>query len=140
MRGLENIFYNKKIIATIYRRYLSVKGLKFFTDLSNFFQIGIHERTKGVSLIPHIHKLDKPLSINTIQEVLFVQHGRIRIKFYTSSGDLITKKILKTGDCVLLISDGHGVDFLEDSRVLEIKQGPYPGSAHAKIHLKRIIE
>lgn len=137
MKGLEHIYHKKKIVATIFRKNISVSGLKFFTDLHNPFQIGIHQKSKGIKLAPHIHRLEKPLIIKTIQEILFVIKGKIRVTLYSKEGKVISRKILKKGDCVLFIDKGHGVDFLEDSRVFEIKQGPYPGSQFAKIYYNK---
>jgi hypothetical protein len=59
-------------IAMIFKNSIPIDGVKFFTSENNPFQIGIHSRKKGVKLAPHIHLLDKPLTITTIQEVLFV--------------------------------------------------------------------
>lgn len=137
MNGVEDIYSGKKLIAKVFRKSIKVSGVKFFTPLSNPFQVGIHQRMKGLTLSPHVHKLDQPLKIETIQEILFVQKGEIRITFYTKNGKLLTDKILGTGDSVLLIDGGHGVEFLEDSRVFEVKQGPYPGSKSAKIYLNK---
>lgn len=137
MNGVENIHSGKKLIAVVFRNSIKVSGVKFFTESKNPFQIGIHQRPKGLSLAPHVHKLDRPLIINTIQEILLVQKGKIKITFYTTKGKLITAKILDLGDSVLLIDGGHGVEFLADSRVFEVKQGPYPGSQSAKIYINK---
>lgn len=135
MSDVENIQSGKKLIAVVIRNNIKVSGVKFFTASKNPFQIGIHQRPKGLTLAPHVHKLDRPLIINTIQEILLVQKGKIKITFYTTKGKLITVKILDLGDSVLLMDGGHGVEFLEDSRVFEVKQGPYPGSQFAKKYI-----
>ena len=131
----ETVEHNGEQIALILRKNLKVDGLEFFTQQDNPFQVGIHNRPKGLKLSPHFHHLDKPLIIDTIQEILIVQKGKIRITFYSSDSKVITKKILGEGDSILLMSEGHGVDFLQDSQVLEIKQGPYPGPSSAKIYI-----
>lgn len=137
MKGLEHIYHKKKIAATVFRKDIPVSGLKFFTGLHNPFQIGIHQKSKGIKLAPHIHRLEKPLIIKTIQEILFVLKGKIRITIYSRQGKIISKKILYSGDSILLMEEGHGVDFLEESRVFEVKQGPYPGSQFAKIYYNK---
>lgn len=134
MKGIEKIYYKDRVAAIVFRRNIPVQGLKFFTGDLNPFQVGIHSRKKGTKLSPHIHEIVKPLTIKTIQEILFVQDGRIRLTLYNKNGEVIDKKILKPGDSVLLIAEGHGVDFLEDARIFEVKQGPYPGTKHAKIY------
>ena len=39
----------------------------------------------------------------------------------------IATRFLKTGDTVILASAGHGIKVLQESLILEIKQGPYAG-------------
>ncbi len=135
MKNKETVNHDGKQIALILRKNLKVDGLEFFTQQDNPFQVGVHNRPKGIKLSPHFHHLDKPLVIDTIQEILIVQKGKISITFYSSDSKVITKKILREGDSILLMSEGHGVDFLQDSQVLEIKQGPYPGPSSAKIYI-----
>jgi len=126
MKGVEKIYKGKKLIAIIFRNYIKVDGLNFFTENDNFFQIGAHNRKKGLKLKPHIHNVEEPLIINKVQEWILVQEGKIRVTLYTKKGDVIIKKILSRGDSILLIDEGHGVDFVEDSKLFEIKQGPFP--------------
>lgn len=134
--GVERIIIKGKMVAIVFRKHLAVDGIQFFTEDYNPFQIGVHERKKGVALTPHVHRLENPLTITVIQELLFVQSGKIRVTLYTKDGTVIEQKILKTGDSILLMEEGHGVEFLRDSRLFEIKQGPYPGTTHAKLYLK----
>lgn len=136
MKGIEEVFSKDKLVAIIYRKDIPVDGVRFLTDDNNPFQIGIHSRLKGIKLSPHIHKVDHSFVINSIQELLYVVSGKIRVTFYSHKGEIVGRKILTDGDSVLFISEGHGVDFLENSRIFEIKQGPYPGITHAKIFFK----
>jgi len=132
VKNIEKVESSKKLIALIYRSNIKVDGVKFLTDRKNPFQVGIHNRQKGVSLPPHIHRLDSLLTIKTVQEFLYVVDGKIRVTLFTEKGKKITRKTLSPGDSILIISGGHGVDFLEDARIIELKQGPYPGPSKAK--------
>ncbi len=135
MKGVESITHKGKVIAIIFRSTLSVAGVQFFTGVENFFQVGFHKQPEGLKLTPHIHRIVKPIRVTAIQEMLMVQKGKIRLTMYTSGGKRLTTKILRTGDSALLIDAGHGVDFLAETSMFEIKQGPYPGSKNAKIYL-----
>ena len=42
-------------------------------------------------------------------------------------GKKIGSAILNSGDTVLLLTGGHGFNLLEDSKIIEVKQGPYGG-------------
>ncbi len=134
-RGVEPILYQKKEIACVYRRTVPVDGIRFFTTPDNAFQIGIHDRKKPMKLPAHTHNCPKPLTIAEIQEVLFVIKGKIRVTMVSDSNTVIAKKLLSSGDAILLKSRAHSVEFLGNARVFEIKQGPYPGDAHAKHYL-----
>lgn len=136
MTGIEKIFCKQKLLAIVFRKNITVKGAKFLTEDDNLFQVGIHQRKKGIILAPHIHKISEKIEINNLQEVLFVTRGKIRVIIYTKKGSQVARKILTAGDSILLIDGGHGVDFLEDSRIFEVKQGPFLGTVHAKIFLK----
>jgi hypothetical protein len=39
---------------------------------------------------------------------------------------------LSTGDFLIFFKGGHSVEMLEKSRLIEVKQGPYPGDNAAK--------
>ncbi len=137
MKGLEKVLLKGKLVAIIYRKDIPVDGVKFLTEESNPFQIGLHNQQKGVKLSPHMHKISQPIIVNEIQELLYVVSGKIRITLYDSKGEKIAKKTLTDGDSILLLSQGHGVDFLETSKIFEVKQGPYPGTANAKLYFEK---
>lgn len=132
MKNIEKVKEGKKIIAFIFRKNLTVDGIKFLTDKSNPFQVGIHSRKKDTSLPPHVHKIEKPLTIKSIQEILYIVSGKVNVSLYGTNGKKIKSKTLLSGDSILLVSGGHGVEFLESSRIFEVKQGPYPGTTKAK--------
>lgn len=132
MQNLEKVIENKKLIAIIIRKNIITDGVKFLTEETNTFQVGIHSRKKGTKLPPHIHKLEKPLTIKTIQEILYVVSGKVKVSLYGTNGKKLRSKILLSGDSILLVSGGHGVNFMEHSRIFEVKQGPYPGVTKAK--------
>lgn len=135
MKNAEKILYGKSLIAVIFRKNIKVEGVKFLTDEANPFQVGIHNRQKGTHLAPHVHRIEKPLIINSIQEILYVIEGKIRVSLYSTKGKRIASRVLGSGDSILLVSGGHGLDFIENSRIFEVKQGPYPGFDHAKSFL-----
>lgn len=135
MKGIESVINGRKTLAVVFRNNLKVKELQFFTHDDNDLQVGIHARKKGIKLIPHIHEIKKPLRVKSIQEVLYIEKGKVRVTIYTDSGSVISKKILLKGDSILLISGGHAVDFLENSRIFEVKQGPYSSTVHSKIYI-----
>lgn len=136
MKGLETISHSGKVLALIFRKNIKVNDLQFFTDDESPLQVGFHNRKKGIKLTPHVHEMKKPSTIKSIQEVLYIEKGKIRLTLYTPKGNVVAIKILAKGDSVLLISGGHGVDFLQKTRIFQVKQGPYSNTVHAKLYLK----
>lgn len=135
--AIETIFYKNKPAAIIARGSVAVDGIKFITEPENALQVGFHQRPKGMKLEPHVHTMEKPVVIEEIQEVLMVMSGSVRLTVYAHTGEVLGKKILKANDCVLLLREGHQIEYLEDTRMFEVKQGPYPGVKNAKIYLNK---
>lgn len=136
MDSPEIIREKKNILAIVFRKGVGGDpGVQFYTPPEAPFQAGIHKRDGGITLPPHIHRMDTPLTITSIQEVLFVMSGAIRVRLYTPKGVLHTSVDLRGGESILLMNGGHGVEFLKKTTLLEIKQGPYRGSHNAKIFL-----
>jgi hypothetical protein len=61
----------------------------------------------------------------TTQEVLHIKSGKIKITLFSNEQAFIKELILLKGDTVLLATGGHSVEMLEDSELIEVKQGPY---------------
>ena len=133
MNGVEPILHEGKEIAIVYRASIEVSERLFLTENNNPFQIGLHERKKGTKIPAHLHNCPAPLSIAEIQEFLYVVKGSIRLTMLTEKKETIAVKDLAAGDSVLFVDCGHEVIFHKGSRMMEVKQGPYPGDKKAKI-------
>ena len=83
-------------------------------------------REKGYKIQPHLHRPVERL-VHYTKEVLFIKSGRVRVNFYNNSKAYVSSSILEAGDVILLAYGGHGFDVLEDSQIIEVKQGPYAG-------------
>jgi len=135
MSKLEQIKYKNKVLAMIIRSDISVKDSEFFSPTEYPFQLGVHIRKRGDEFVPHIHHLIER-KINTTQEFLYIQKGKVEATFYDENKHLVSKTILNEGDSVLLVEGGHGFKILEESKIIEIKQGPYSGVEIDKIKFK----
>lgn len=137
MQEIQKIIADGKVIA-LAGYSVSVDGIRFVTEPADPFQIGIMERPKGYAVEPHRHP-DRTITLTSVSEFLFVEHGRLRVTFYGSAWQEITHVELASGDFIVIFSGGHSVEFLEDSRVHEVKQGPYPGDGGAKEFQRCIV-
>ena len=74
----------------------------------------------------HIHN-SVLREVHFTNEVLFIKSGKVRVDFYNNNKTFIEESVLNKGDVILLASGGHGFQMLEDSEIIEVKQGPYAG-------------
>jgi hypothetical protein len=118
---------NGRVCGFILESKFSIdEGIEFFTDQSSEFQMGLMNRRQGYIVKPHKHPSSKRVVEHT-SEVLIVRSGSIMVKFYGEGKATFYSERLSPGDICMFLSGGHGVEFLEDSEVLEIKQGPHLG-------------
>ncbi len=121
---IEYIKYKNEKYAVVVRSNYVNKPIDFFTDTNNEFQMGMFTRDAGYRVEPHKHICD-PFKIESVQEFIFVKNGKLKMEFFSSSGNKYNEIILNKGDSVLTMRGGHSIIFLEKSSILEIKQGPY---------------
>lgn len=125
----EDIKHNNSVIAKIFYRQPIPPGVHFYCANESSLQVGKQLRAKGEKIRPHRHL---PVTVErkeTLKEVLYIEKGRVKITFYTDGWKEIGTRTLKAGDMVMLISGGHGFEMLEETEMIEIKQGPYdPGA------------
>ena len=131
---VEKIESEGKVFALIMRGSYEPDGVNFVTSGDNPLQLGVLKHPQGHKIKPHTHK-SSPKTINEIQEVLHVAYGKVEAEFYDSAGEKIGSAVLNSGDTILLLSGGHGFNILEDSKIIEVKQGPYHGVEEDKERL-----
>ena len=125
-KHIEQLFDEYRMIAIIiYAEYHS-DGIEFFTPANLSQQLASINRPKGYRIPAHIHT-PVPRTVKYTQETLFIKKGRVEIKFYDENKEYLESRILKTGDVILLVSGGHDFLMLEDTEMIEVKQGPYAG-------------
>ena len=122
----EKIEWEGKTLALIVRQDYEPEGANFITSGDSPLQLGVLKYRQGHTIKPHIHK-SLPKTINEVQEVLHVAYGKVEAEFYGGGGKKIGSTVLNSGDTILLVSGGHGFNILEDSKMIEVKQGPYHG-------------
>lgn len=125
----------KKTLAICFSKKLKADGVKFLTPLHYPLQIGLIEHKNGKMVPGHIHR-DLKYNVNTTQEFLYVEKGKIEIEIFTKKWKKICAFKMTKGDFVLFVNGGHSVNIHKDSRIIEVKQGPYPGDKKAKIFQK----
>ena len=124
--ALEHIVHGLEPIALIIRSDYGESGIHFFTPANFSQQVAFISHEKGKRIAPHIHNLIHRQVLYT-QEVLFIRQGRLKVNLYSANCDYICSRVLATGDIILLCGGGHSFEMLEDTAMIEVKQGPYAG-------------
>lgn len=130
---MEKVEKNGKLYALILRARYETEGVTFFTPKHNPLQLGVLKYKKGDRIVPHFHKASLKM-VTSVQEALHIEYGKVEVEFYDNHKK-IGSSILCSGDTILLIAGGHGFKILEDSKILEIKQGPYYGVREDKEYI-----
>ena len=114
-------------------RCLSSREGTFFVPVPNEWgiHVGIAKHRKGYHTPMHYHvRLPQEERVGT--EALIVLEGRILIRLKHSEG--ITEVLLRGGEGIILRAP-HEVIYADDSAILEVKEGPYPGPEKDKVFI-----
>ncbi|MBM4053450.1 MAG: hypothetical protein FJ264_02010 [Planctomycetes bacterium] len=126
MNKIEQIFDDYRMIAIIIYAEYEKEGIEFLTPDNFSQQLAYMKRPAGYKIQAHLHK-PVPRNVKYTQETLFIKKGKVKIHFYSEEKHYLDSRILKTGDVILLVSGGHDFLMLEDTEMVEVKQGPYAG-------------
>lgn len=121
---IEKIINNKKLLSIIIRSDYKADGIEFFTPGDFSQQLAYMCRKKNYAISPHMHNAVQR-DVQFTQEVLIIKNGKVRVDYYDEKKKYLESRILNKGDVVLLAYGGHGFEMIEDSEIIEVKQGPY---------------
>ena len=135
---IENVQHKEKLLSIIIRANYKSEGIEFFTPDDFSQQLAYMHRKKNYVIPPHVHNAVQR-DVHFTQEVLVIKSGKIRVDYYDDDRNYLESRILYQGDVVLLAYGGHGFEMLEDSEMIEVKQGPYAGEMD-KIRFKPVAD
>ena len=133
---IEHIMHNIQLLAIIVRSGYHKDGIQFFTPEDFSQQLAYMKRPAHHIIRPHVHN---PVlrEVHYTQEVLFIKSGKVKVSFYNDGMQYMESRVLNAGDVILLAHGGHGFEMLEESEIIEVKQGPYAGD-HDKKHFEPV--
>lgn len=135
MQGVEFFRDRDQLLAILVRASASsTEKYNFLTDSSAPLQLGMNFYRAGDTVPAHSH-LSRDIQVNQIHEVIVIGHGKTRLVLYDRDKKKLAETVLAQGDVVLLTGGGHGFEILEDTKIVEVKQGPYDGKVKDKIVL-----
>ena len=123
-----NVKNENQLLAIIIKKSYSENGISFFTPNEFSQQLAFMKHFPGKIIEPHIHNLVNR-EVQYTKEVLFIRKGKIRVDFFNDKKDYLFSHLLSTGDVILLSEGGHGFEILEETEMIEVKQGPYAGES-----------
>jgi len=124
-----------KLIALVIRGDFENEGVNFVSKKEFPLQLGISSYKKGEKIKAHFH-IEKEIKIDKVQEVVHIESGKAIVNLYDLDGEKIKSIGLLAKDTIFFVDGGHGFEMLEDTKLIEVKQGPYLG----KNKDKRMIE
>lgn len=122
---IETVTYGGGKLATIVRGGSDIEGKEFVSSNEDYLQVGFMNLKDGEKITPHVHKINRR-DIEKTHEVIYVVSGKMKVNFYKDKKK-VDEKILVGGDLIILMEGGHGFEFFGDTKIFEVKQGPYSG-------------
>jgi hypothetical protein len=121
---IRRIIHEGRLLSIIVLKDFSQPGIHFVTPYEFSQQLAFLNHPSGTKIKPHVHHVVHR-EVQYIQEVLFIKKGKVRVDFYNEEQTYLESALLTAGDTILLAAGGHGFEVLEDTEIIEVKQGPY---------------
>lgn len=121
---LEIVKVDGVLLAFVFRQGKLPDKSCFVTPDEANFQMGFVVHSEGAEVKRHAHQPVTREIVGTA-EVAMVRSGRCEVDVYDTKHEFVRTIELSTGDTMLLLAGGHGFRMLEDTVLMEIKQGPY---------------
>jgi mannose-6-phosphate isomerase-like protein (cupin superfamily) len=125
---LECISDEGVVLAYLARQSAPPAATRYLTPDDCNLQVGHVIYASGTEIPRHMH-LPVERHLCSTAEVLLVQQGRCEVDIFGLDRQLVTTRELQVGDILIAVAGGHGFRVFEDTVLLEVKQGPYPGGA-----------
>ena len=120
-----------QVLAYVVRGNPAPDRTTFLTPPEATLQVGYVVYGAGQEIARHTH-LPVARQIVGTAEVLLVQRGRCEVDVYADDRRLVDTRELAQGDVLIALGGGHAFRLLEDTVLLEVKQGPFVGDAASK--------
>lgn len=125
---MDKLFHKKELLGIRIKK-LS-QGSVAVTDSDGALQLLTLKNKKGHIVTAHAHTPVERVT-QTLQECIVVLRGKVRVDLYGTGKKVLKRVQLKSGETFITISGGHSVIFLEDSEIIETKNGPFAKDRYA---------
>jgi mannose-6-phosphate isomerase-like protein (cupin superfamily) len=110
-------------------------GVEFVSEPEWPLQVGLLMPPAGHAIAAHAHLPHNGRQVRTTQEFLFVISGRMEVDFFNEQGQRFQTETVGQGEALFHVLGGHAFRFPEETRLLEVKSGPYDGREKDKVFL-----
>jgi hypothetical protein len=101
------------------------KGWNFCEGADSPLQWGVGVFHKGDKMAAHYHKSRPRLAVHKTKEFIYVAKGTVMLQFYDSDENLFCSETLMVGGYVYFDDGTHGIRVLEQSILIEVKNGSF---------------
>jgi cupin fold WbuC family metalloprotein len=120
---MDRLFFGKKLVAVRVRRFPNAPTTSVSAPESAL-QLLLMRRAKGSVARAHRH-IPQERKTDVLQECIVVVKGKLRYDFFDDAGKFFRGVEVAAGEAMLVLGVAHAVEFLEDSLVYELKNGPF---------------
>jgi hypothetical protein len=131
---IEIIKQGEEVLAVIVKTDMINDSLKFVSPEDFPLQVGIQNKEPGGSTEAHEHLPFEKLENLKTQEIFFVESGLVEIGIYFNSKKV--RNVTLSKNDLIILNTGHDLNFLEKTRLIIVKQGPYRGKEKEKSLIK----
>jgi len=119
---MEKVLHNGKLVGLKINSFS--EGTVSVTEEDGALQILTLKHSAGKLVAPHRH-VAHVRTTKQLQECVVVIRGKLRVTFFDERASPFTSVEVGSGEACVTFSGGHSVEFLEDSEVIELKNGPF---------------
>ncbi|MEK7566761.1 MAG: hypothetical protein AAB527_01345 [Patescibacteria group bacterium] len=116
-------FYDGSTLIAIRIRTFG-RGINPITESIEPLQVLGARYPKEAEVLAHRYAPRRRIT-NQLQKCLVVRNGHVQAKLYGMKDNPLKTTTLKTGDVFILLRGGYQLKFLEDTDMIEIKNGPH---------------
>lgn len=115
-------------LAIILRADFAADGLEFFTPDDYGQQLGYMRHPAQHVIAAHVHH-EIERTVRSTLEVLLIRSGTVRVDLFDDDLVHVAVRVLTDGDVIMLVAGGHRFEMLTQAEMIEVKQGPFLGTA-----------
>ncbi len=133
---MRHVVRHNKTYALLFSAEDFQPGAKFVSEPEWRLQVGLLALPAGHAIAAHTHLPQEAGPMEPTQEFLLVMSGKIEADFFDETGECFHTETVRQGEVMFHIRGGHAFRFLEETRLIEVKSGPYRGREKDKVPLE----